>query len=214
MVKWNIFLKVFGGMVAFVAALITIVAFANPNLRQWLAHHGLAGWEFAVALVILIPVLMTLIDRSQAKISKIEKDRDLILERLDGWVLGSDFYEYLQLYVNHSRFRRDISDEIFDTCIKWNMDNREIKNRRLRSAFEGVKEATEKYNEILQGETWAWDTGPQTEIDYKYVRVPPEWEHTDPPRFERALKDLASGRKALVIALDHLFKVLHDTATG
>jgi hypothetical protein len=203
-------IPIFERVLAFVGSALGILTIFVPNIRAWFSRHGTLGWAMTIFLLIFLPFALDLTSNKAARYLQVKKDCELIKSRLQDWLLNGELYNYLHLSADHNRFKRIVSDEIQDKCTDWLIDTREIVTKNLSSTFERVKSATYKYNELLQSETWAWDLGPGTAIDYEYVRVPVEWETTNPTRYSQAYDDLRDAKTELISALQNLSQLVHS----
>jgi hypothetical protein len=202
-------LKGISGTITLVGGLLALLAWIFPELRRWFTDHGLAGWITAIVIMVVLPFAGATDSAVKRKRLDLVTDYEFVVRRLGNWTLDGDFYNYLRNHTNHSHFRKSIYDEIEVRCSEWEKDNREIKNKKLKCAFDDTKNAASAYHAKLFKETWPSLIGPGQPADYEYLCVPPEWEHEDPERFKSAHDELRGCWLDLVNALDNVFTLLH-----
>jgi len=203
-------LKGVNGGIASAGALLALLTWFFPELRCWFINNGLAGWMTAISIVVIFPIVASVESAVKEMRIFLIKDYELVVKRLGGWTLESDFYNYLRNNTHHNHFRQSIYDEIENRCTEWRNDNREIKNKKLESAFNRTKEAANAYQIKLFELTWPVGNSTGVPADFDYLHVPPEWEHEDPERFTSAYKELRACWLNFVNALDSIFTLLHN----
>jgi hypothetical protein len=197
---------------AAVGGVVGLVAVFFPEVRQWMVAHGLLGWVAATAAIVLLPVISSIEMHVRVRAVSDAKDHGLVMERLAGWSLASEFFTYIVEHADHNHFSASAAHQIEDRVRAWSLDQRSISHRKLRGSWTSVDLAARAYSEAILENMWTWDTGPRTKPDPKFLRVPVEWQSTDLGRYDAAHKLLSERRSALVKALRDLFKVLHDVA--
>ena len=144
-----------------------------------------------------------------ARAAALRKDLALVEERLDGWSLNGNFFNYLVEDVDHSRLRASFAHDLDERWRKWEVDDRAITDPSLARSWEEVRQAVTAYSHAIGDDMWVAGLGPGRRTDSDHLEVPPEWEMTDHLRFIGAHDTLTRRRRTLIDALRHLFKVVH-----
>ena len=203
--------KAFNWLLSASASGLGLVLFIFPNFRHWIGNHLYVAILIA-AIILLLTLAYGFAKSKYAQIPlEVCRDIELIEERLNGWSVQSDIYEYLINHVSHNRFPVKYLDDIADKIYKWRIDTRSISNKKLHKLFTSLYEATYKYNESLHSETWTVGTGigQMNQFNDFYVQVPPEWEFNDPERYKKAYQTLNRDRELLIEEMQELFNYLH-----
>jgi type IV secretory pathway TrbD component len=193
-----------GGLFGFAASFV-------PNMRDWLADHGVLGWAVASALAVVLAASGTpqagdpQSDGHQAQ-RRYEADRRLLLQRVDGWEPDSDFFRWLVNEVNHKHFPDKRWNEIGGRLRAWSTDERAFNDPELERAFTRARTALSEYNELLALYLFSVPGHPAFE---NHSSVPAEWSYKYPEKHSRAFTELSSARNELISALTDVFQVAH-----
>ena len=210
--EWSLkFYKLLIGIVPLVALIASLL---TPSARLWMASHSEIGWIAAFVLPMVVFLLMDYLRSSQHSAASKIKDYNLIMERLDGWSLESSFYKYLNDRGTDAKLSTKVTDDIEDRSASWDRDVRRIKNRKLRSAFNKTREALNIYHLAIINlmDTQEIEIRSSSRKVEERLILPLDLKGTNPAEFYKMNSELQTKRRALVNALAHLFKVLHDAS--